>query len=266
MSEKKFVMDGTLLLALVGAAAWLPQIISWLYARFVKPKLRFVPEEMTDIGYTSDGPILDQTFAIATSKKDALVEKIKLKVIHEDGEKHDFHWKFLDEKGGEIINPAGEKLEIGKHQSAIALKISTLGLAEKKIRFWDISYQNKLFLYIRAFQEKVSYLKKTKCENYQEEIIKTKEFLDILDFIKTGFCWEKGKYDVYLHAYETSLKNPHMEQFQFELSKEDIELLEKNIKEIQEWCKDMVLLEGKDIKEWPKRFWNWVYPRFYRAQ
>lgn len=259
-------MKGTTLIALVGAAAWLPQMISWFKSWLVKPKLRFVPEEMTEIGYTFFGPIFNQNFAISTSRKDALVEKITAIVIHESGAKNEFYWKFLNEKGVEITGPTGEIAELAKRQSAIALKVSVLGLTEKKIGFQDVAYQQKLATFIRKHSEKETYLEKSNTPNHQEQAIKTKEFLDTLDFIKTGFCWRVGKYDVCLNVYETTLKKPHVEHYRFELSKSDFEHLEKNIKVTQEHFKDLVLYRGKKLEEWPKRFWNWVNPAFYRAQ
>lgn len=259
-------MNWTFLIALIGAAAWFPQIIFWFYRWFAKPKLRFVPEDTTEIGYTFLGPIFNQTFAISTSKKDALVEKIIAIVTHESGAKNEFHWKFLNEKGAEITSATGERAEFSKHQSAIALKVSILSLTEKKIGFQDIAYQNKLLSYVRAHSEKEAYLEKTKGQNYQQEAIKTEEFLKTLDFIKTGFYWREGKYDVYLYVYEASLKKPHVEHYRFELSKRDAEQLEKNIKITQDEFKDLILYKGKQFKERPKRFWDWVNPSFYRVK
>ena len=80
----------TFILALVGALAWIPPIISAGYLFFLKPKVRFVPEEFCEIGYTSFGPIFNQSFAIATSNKDALIERIAISfIIHENGENRD---------------------------------------------------------------------------------------------------------------------------------------------------------------------------------
>lgn len=259
-------MDGTFWLALVGAASWLPQIISWFYSWIAKPRLRFVPEDKTEIGFTSLGPIFNQSFAISTSRKDALIERITLAIVHESGAKHDFYWKFLDERGAEITSTTGDRAEFRKNQPAIALKISVLGLTEKKIGFQDLFYQNKLTSCFRPAQEREIYLEKTKVANYQQETIKTKEFLDMLDFIKSGFYWIEGKYDVYLRVYETSLRKPHIEHYKFELSKNDIGRMEKNIEITQESLKDLVLYKGKDLKEWPQRFYNWVNPSFYRAK
>jgi hypothetical protein len=59
-------MDIVTVTAGIGAAAWLPQIIAWIYNWLVRPKLCFVPENITEIGYSSLGPIINQSFAIST--------------------------------------------------------------------------------------------------------------------------------------------------------------------------------------------------------
>ena len=227
-------------LALIGAGAWVPQIIFWFHNWFAKPKLNFVPEDKTEIGYTSFGPILNQFFAISTSRKDALIERIKLEVVHESGAKYNFLWKFLDERGPEITGPGGT-LEQRKRQSATALKISILGLCEKKIGFQDILYQEKGIELTNPYREKLAYFIRTAPTNYQEEILKSNEFLKVLDFIKNEFYWKVGKYVVNLFAFEVSLKQPHKEQFEFRLSQNDVEQLERNIIGTQESLKDEVL-------------------------
>jgi len=258
-------MDSTFVVAVIGAAAWLPQIISWIGNLFIKPKLRFVPEETSEIGYTFFGPIYNQSFAISTSRKDALIEKIIMIIFHESGAKHEFLWKFLDERGPEIMSlTTGERSEWRKNQPAIALKVSTLGLAEKKIGFQDTFYQTKLMSLLRKYEDIAFHLEKTKHSSYTQEAIETKEFTDLIDYIKTGFYWDEGKYDAYLYVYEASLKKPHVEHFQFELSKTQIEQLEKNIKITQDHFRNLVLYKGKE-KESPLYFWNWVNPSFYRV-
>lgn len=254
-----------ILIACIGAASWIPHIIFFFYKLLSKPKLQFISDPIVEVGYSMFGPILNPSFAISTSRKDALLERIKIEIVHESGEKHEFIWKSLDEKGPEMIAPTGEIIsEVRKYQPAIALKIGILGLAEKKIFFRDISFQQKSSLLNSLVSEKMEFIKKTTPEVYPESVFKTKEFLDFLDFIKTGFYWKEGKYKVNLYAYETSLKTPHIEYYSFDLTKANVELLEKNIITTQEFEKNTVLFKGDKIKKFPKLYWNWVYPSIYK--
>lgn len=256
----------TILVACIGAAAWLPHIFRWFYNWFSKPKLRFVPESTTEIGYTTLGPVFNQTFAISTSRKDALVERVSLAIIHDSGERHDFHWQALDEKGFEMTVLSGERAEFRKHQSAIALKISIFGLVEKKIFFRDFAFQEKALSLFNKYSEKELHLEKTVGEKFKDEAIKSKEFMDLLDFIKSGFYWREGEYDVYLYALEPSLKKPHVEHYKFKLSKRHAEQLEKNIETTQEDLRNLILYKGFPADKWPRVFWNWVNPSFYRVK
>ncbi len=63
--------------------------------------------------------------------------RIALVVVHETGAKHEFWWKFLDERGPEITSlDTGERAEWRKNQPAIALKVSTLGLQAVILTFF----------------------------------------------------------------------------------------------------------------------------------
>ncbi|MHC4620302.1 MAG: hypothetical protein ACYTEQ_21345 [Planctomycetota bacterium] len=258
-------MEATTLIAVVGAAAWVPQIISWVNSWLAKPRLRFVPGEVTEIGYNALGPIFNHNFAISTSRKDALVERIRAVVVHESGARHEFHWRFLSERGAEFTSTSGEVGEFTKNQPAIALKISILGLTEKKIGFQDLAHQQNLVRLLGKQREKQGYLEKTGVANYRELLVGSEEFLNVLDYVKRAFYWREGKYDVGLYVYEASLRKPHVEQYRFALSRSEVEQLEKNIEATQEHLKDVVLYAGKKGEEWPRRFWNWANPGFYRV-
>ena len=90
--------------------------------------------------------------------------------------------------------------------------------------------------------------------------------MDLLDFIKSGFYWREGEYDVYLYALEPSLKKPHVEHYKFKLSKKHAEQLEKNIETTQEELSNLILYKGVPADKCPKVFWNWVNPSFYRVK
>lgn len=256
--------SATFVLAVLGALAWVPQLISWVNSFFTKPKLRFVPDETTEIGYTFFGPIFNQFFAISADRKGALIEKMTLELTHENGEKHNFYWKFLDEKGPELTSISGESAQWRKNQSAIALKVTTTGLTEKKIGFQDTDFQDRLMALVKVHGEKLFYLERTQPQNYKDEAVKAKEFLDVLDFVKNGFYWKEGKYTVALLVYEATLKKPHKEYFEFELTRPDIDLLGKNIMRTQEYFKDFILFKGEDPKTVPLQYFNWANPKFKR--
>lgn len=55
--------------AYIGAAAWAPQIGSWMYGWLVKPRVQILPERMVEVGFTTLGPIFNIRLALSASKK-----------------------------------------------------------------------------------------------------------------------------------------------------------------------------------------------------
>lgn len=257
----------TNILAIIGALAWLPHILRWLYRWLIKPKLRFVPDSKTEIGYNILGPIFNQNFAIVTELKDALIERILLTLTHESGEKHEFIWKNLNEKGFEVTDISGGRAEYSKLQPAIALKVWVMGLVEKKIMFRDYAYEKNSYDLFYKLIEKQNHLKKVDKTNFKDQLLKSTELSDLLDFIKKSFYWKQGKYTITLCVYEKSLKKPHVENFEFILTKNDSERLEKNIEFIQQEIKNGIEYEGIPYEKWPpKPNFNWINPNFERKK
>lgn len=248
--------------AIVGAAAWLPQIIYIIYLLFVKPSLYFSSAISIEVGYSLFGPILNPSFAISTSRKNALIEKIELLIIHQSGERHNFIWKFLEEKYFETRTLTGETIETKKSQQAIALKITLPGLVEKIIRFHDISFsEEREEIEVELFEEE-DHLMKTKPDNFPDSLFKTKIFRKYLGLIKKGFYWKEGKYEVHINAQEKSSKKLHVEKFSFNLRKTDVDILEKNVKRTIVFLKEEYLYKSGKIKKLSGKPWNWVYPTF----
>jgi len=247
--------------ALIGAGAWIPQIIYFIYYKFIKPKLNFIPESTIEIGYSFYGPILNPTFAISAARKDALIEKIRIKMVHDaTKEEHEFIWQFLDERGFEGTSSKGEKLEMRKTQSAIALKIGVVGLIEKKILFNDTSFLRRRLELETSLYEQEDFLRRTRSQEYPSIIFQTKEYTDLIDFLRTSFYWKGGEYRLYLYVDEISSRKPHLEKFTFNLRKTDLDKLERNIETTQKFLGSSIEFRAGTITNFPYYFWNWVYP------
>ncbi|HQU09324.1 MAG TPA: hypothetical protein PLV25_05120, partial [Opitutales bacterium] len=100
--------------AYIGAAAWLPQILAWIYRAVVKPKLRVVPNQMAEVGFTSFGPIFNVRIAFFVENRDLIIDGIDLVVRHEGGEERMFRWAGLGETFSEITDAAGNKQIVSK--------------------------------------------------------------------------------------------------------------------------------------------------------
>jgi hypothetical protein len=247
--------------AIIGAAAWIPQIVSWIYKKYSKPVLRLILGPKLELGYTAYGPIINFTCSISSQKKDALIEKITLKVTHEKGDTRLLTWKFLNEIQQQIRSYTGETAEVSKNQPAIALKVPTITLVEKIIGFQDLDFEEKFKIKVDKVVETYNFLKADNAiADAKKKLISAKEYKDLLEFFGNSMYWQEGNYFIDLNIKEVTLKKPFIEKFKFQLSKIDIQSLNHN-----KTCLEKVLpvlldlsVEKDQKPELPP--WNWVNP------
>jgi hypothetical protein len=242
--------------AVIGAAAWIPQIVRY----FSRAELKIIPDSTIELGYSFIGSIINPTCAFSASKKDALIEKMALEIIHQDGEKHEFLWQALDEKGFEGRSSKGETVEMRRTQSATALKIGIVGLVDRKILFQDTTIKEKRVALERALIDKEDILKKADAPNFPENVFRSDEFTKLGDHYRDCFYWKEGSYSLNIIAQEATHKDPILEKYAFSISRTDKNALEKNIVTAQEYSKHSVLYRAGKIAEIPLLHWNWIYP------
>ena len=126
--------------AYIGAAAWAPQIVTWIYRALVKARLRIVPDYMGEVGFTNFGPIFNLRMAFFVESRDLIIDGIELTLRHEDGETKSFRWAGLGETFSEITDSSGNRQIVGRDQSPIAIKVVTTSLLEKFVRFQEPRY------------------------------------------------------------------------------------------------------------------------------
>jgi hypothetical protein len=245
------------LAAYIGAAAWLPQIIGWVYKAFVKPQVHLVPAHTLEIGYTSLGPIFNLGCAISASRRDAVIEKITITIRHEKGQSVVLAWRNLNETFSQIRSGTGETAEVTKNQPAIALKVSTLVLVEKNIGFQELNYLETERTLSNAVIELFNHLKKTE-PDFADKTLKSKQFADLLDFYQKRMYWQEGRYVIEMEIRITGNKKPIVQYFEFGLSRNDIDRLVQNVAEVKRFATELVAPLPKE-KQIPN-FWNWVYP------
>jgi len=248
--------------AFIGAAAWLPQIGQWIYGWFAKPKLRVTSGPTVEMGHTeSYGPIANMTLAISTSRKDAIVEKMTVQATHEQGDTHLLTWVVLNETQSQIRNLEGEILEVSKQQPAIALKVSTLALSEKKVLFQDLAYQEQHKQLTSKMGELYAHLHGNKEEEIGEKVIKSPEFAKARDHFRDGMYWREGKYLFLVGLHEIQTKNPHVERFEVVVTKSHVDALRRNTDHFEMQIRAMhSTVEDKVEDQKPFPIWNWVYP------
>jgi hypothetical protein len=249
------------IVAFIGAAAWLPQIASWIYKKYSKPIIKLIPSSKLELGYTAFGPIINLTSSISSQKKDALIDRITLKVTHEKGDTRLLTWKFLNEIQQQIRSHTGETAEILKNQPAIALKVPTISLAEKIIGFQDLDFQEKFKIKTDKVIETYNFLKaKNINADAKKELTASKEYKDLLDFFKNSMYWQEGNYLIEITIKEVTVKTPFIEKFKFLLSKIDIESLSHNKTAFEKDLQILINLPLEKEQKIEPATWNWINP------
>lgn len=245
--------------SIVGAAAWVPQVVGWVGRFFTKPILRVIPSRAPEIGYTSLGPIFNLNCAISAERKDGIIERITAQLTHERGQNMEFYWISLNETFSQVRSAQGIA-EVTKNQHAIALKVGTLVLTEKQIGMQERSFDQEAMLLINVLTDQHNHLKSTHPQEYQNLTLKSKEFADFIAFAKKRFSWQEGSYSVRLELRIAGVKEPTIQMFHFKLTKNDVERLKQNLNEIERYIRDIILPPAEGST--PNYSWNWAYPPF----
>ncbi len=251
-------MNAAELAAYVGALAWLPQVGSWIYKAAVKPDMEIVFGIPPEIGYTTFGPILNLSCAISVKRVDAVVRKIEMQIEHEKGQISQLNWATLNETFSEITSLTGEKAEIAKRQSAIALKVPTISLAEKVIGFQDPEFTSETRRLENKTIDASDHIKRTHPADFRQKTFEAREFGELCEFYKKNFCWQQGKYKGLLRVYLTASNTPSLHNFEFCLEAYQIERLKQNLDQIKQVLSDWIQPPPPEQKR--TNTWNWIYP------
>jgi len=187
------------------------------------------------------------------------VEKVTIRMTHENGQATDFHWMFLNETFSQVKTAEGVS-EVGRNQPAVALKVSTLVLTEKQIGLQERGFEEDSRGLIAALIDRHDHFKKTEPDTYQQLTLKSKEFADLIAFAGKRFIWQEGRYTVLLELRVVGVKDPTIQTFHFTLTSVEITRLRQNLEEIERYVRDLILPPA-EAERGPYR-WNWAYPLF----
>jgi hypothetical protein len=250
-------MNAAEIAAYVGAGAWLPQIATWIYRAVVRPVLTLVPEETAQIGFTSYGPIFNVQLAIASSRADAIIDGVHLLVRHADGDSRLFRWYGLNETFSEVRDMTGNRQQtFGRDQIPIALKVGTVSLIEKLVRFQMPRYHEADRPVMAGLVAQFNHLKRTD-PGYVEKTLRCRELFDVLECRRQAFWWKAGRYDVTIQLSTLRKVKFPKNRLQFELTTSDVERLRQNIEVVQVELENLIRSNLPDFQS-PPVIWNWA--------
>lgn len=242
------------IVAILGALAWLPQIISWIYNWMKKPKISIYHDGEAEVGYIKNDNAFNLRFSFLARDKHALIDDIELVLIDKDGAHHTLKWMWYSETFYELQGPGGNAT-MAKQQNAIAINAFKDVLIEKFIGFQSVAFLEK--------RKQLAYKLTTFIENQKintnvdvDAIKCSNEYNELIRLYKSSLFWKAGDYNAVakIHVADTNEIIEH--SFNFRLSELEIDTLNKNV----EFAKSVIDCEFVDSSKQPTGTWLWAKP------
>lgn len=245
------------IIAILGALAWLPQIISWVYNWMKKPKLTIYHDGEAEAGYIKNGNVFNLRFSFLAREKNALIDDIELLLVDKDGASHNLKWMWYSETFYELQGPAGNST-MAKQQNAIAINVFKEVLVEKFIGFQSVSFLEK--------RKQLAYKLSTLIENQRIngdiniDIIRcSQEYNELIRLYKNSFLWKPGEYSATAKVHIADTNETIEHNFSFALSELEVDTLHKNI----EFAKSILDYEFIDSSKELNGAWLWAKPNIF---
>lgn len=244
--------------AVLGALAWLPHLITFLKSFLIKPEVRIIAGKSPEIGFTSFGPIFNIRIALSVKYRDLVISNFQLKVTHESGEEKLFEWQGITQQ---ILNmkTTDGSIPYEKEHSVLAMKLNQRDVEERFIRCNEVAFisgknilEDKAIEIIAFEQSQTGYDPKVS--------LKKKECRDLYNYIKQAAGWRAGKYRVSIHMESPESFNLVGNCYEFTLLPIDVEYLEKNKGNIEQSYLNVFI--PQDDPDFRVVNWNWRYPKF----
>jgi len=214
--------------AYIGAAAWLQPIAFLIYKMVMKSRLRVIPNQSAQVGFTTYGPIFNVNMVFLVENRDLVIDGLELNVRHENGESRNFRWSGIAETFSEISDSAGNKQIVSKDQSPIAIKVLVQGLLEKFVRFQEPSFHLADRVSTKALVTHFNFVKQKYPNTFVSEVLNSKEYSDVVKGRQNWFPWKPGMYTLELNPTSPQKFKLLDSTYTFELTQNDVENLQKN--------------------------------------
>jgi hypothetical protein len=240
-------------LAIIGALSWIPILGKWVYDFISKPKMTIISGRQIELGFTTNGPIINLSLAFLSEKKKALITNIDLELIHENNDTQKFSWRWFEEVLYKMDIPNAGQISTKKNQNAIAIKIGLDELIEKRVGFQQNTFRNEYDKqYKLLIEDSINFSQLGKNLNDLKVI---PSYTVMRDLLSNSFNWKVGKYTVKIKAYLSGDNITANHEFSFTLNSLEVKLMHSNIDICHKTQEQTFVDETITIDE-P---WQWVY-------
>ncbi len=216
------------LTAILGALAWLPQIIKWVVNWLRKPILNIICDNEVQVGYIAFGSVLNVNLSFISKHKSSLIDKMELIIKDKNNSTYNLSWAWYGETYYELKAPFASAT-MGKQQKAIAFVSYRDALVEKLVGFQSVDFREKKKELINKINQLIENQKYV--DNINIDAIKqSSEYIDLMRLCDDSMIWKKGSYTASCKVYIADNKSPFIYNFKFSLTETDISNLKSNIK------------------------------------
>tara|TARA_R110000850_G_scaffold177884_2_gene303707 strand:+ start:929 stop:1720 length:792 start_codon:yes stop_codon:yes gene_type:complete len=247
----------TLGIGLIGAAAWLPHLVTLTIKILRKPKLTATPARSCEIGFTELGPIFNIKTALTAEHESILIDKVEFRILHESGDVHQFRWHEISEVKGQMIVPGVQNQPIHQESEAIAVKILPTD-------FKDLLFRNRLESHTQGYKKYEYAFNRERRRLINAEQFRSSAFYgssyvqDMQAFLQSQMIWKKGQYRVEMTVHNRNKAIAELPKLTFQLSDEDIVLLQANCNNMPKLLRNMCLTKQEVEEHFVPLEWHWL--------
>lgn len=244
-----------LILAFVGAAAWIPIAVGAARKWITKPKLDIVIGQQAEIGYTTNSTICNLELAARVHNKPALVTRIAIKLEHEQGRNINLNWTGLSETPLRAQSTTGDEAEYTRTLNAVAVQVlPNTDVIQRKVLFSDTAEGQQTTTLGGSLGRRVQLMHPN--DPTEDDVKGWDEYSAFVDHLTNGFCWEVGRYDGKVIVHTQELKEPVEKTFSFSINANGLAHLRANVPAAKEKLLGMALFDEERSKD----RWAWLYP------
>lgn len=251
------VQKWTLIVSIIGAAAWIPPILSLIQEWLTKPVLYITPSKQCEVGFTELGPILNIKMALTADNQNILIDRIDFELFHDSGAKHLFRWHEIVEIRGQMIVPGVANHTIFQESEAIAVKILTTD-------FKDVQLRNRLEEHSEELRQYDSECRKerrrlTNNAQYDPEVFyASKTVQDMQAFMRSQMLWKRGRYQIRFVVHTRGKARVKAPALAFLLNDEDIVLMQSNNDNLPRYLRNTCLANTLSADQIQPLEWHWL--------
>ncbi|WP_027179874.1 hypothetical protein [Maridesulfovibrio bastinii] len=232
----------TLIIAIVGAGAWIPYLITLAIKLFSKAKVSLHAKKII-LSHDINGPSIRLPVAFVSENKSARINEIDIELQYEDKSEAFFKWfsissavenSSIDSSGNKITNTfLSDAIMIFLPKENVQLLSIVFQERNKTIKKNDI-----LTPYVDRFERN---LKRTGNKSFKEYMESIDGWYEVEDFIKDSYIWKAGEYKFKFIINSADRKiNFISELYSFNLTKADEEWLNTNLEIAQSNTKEIL--------------------------